>query len=112
MGITYDIIRKKLNRNMLSYGINITDKDTPNAKPSIWANWYKNQQEFHFNFYLKNEKANQLFQKITNQIKSECNYYTVEGEAVYYSCPKSQYKGKTGFYVNENSGHIRSRTDL
>ena len=108
----FTIIRKKLSLNRLDYGINITDKDTPNPKSSIWAFWYKNQQEFLFKLDLKNERANQLFQKITNQIKSECNYYTVEDEAVYYSCPKSQYKGKIGFFVNENSGYIRSRTDL
>lgn len=108
----FTIIRKKLNLNKLSYGINIKDKDTPNPKSTIWANWWKNQQEFSFKLNLKNEKANQLFQKITNQIKSECNYYTVEGEEVYYSFPKSQYKGKIGFYIYENSGYIRTRTDL
>ena len=70
----FTIIRKKLSLNRLVYGINITDKDTPNSKFSIWAYWYKNQQEFSFELYLKNEKANQLFQKITNQIRVQLLY--------------------------------------
>ena len=70
----FTIIRKKLSLNRLDYGINITDKDTPNPKSSIWALWYKNQQEFLFKLYLKNEKANQLFQKITNQIRVQLLY--------------------------------------
>ncbi|MAW31319.1 MAG: hypothetical protein CMD15_05430 [Flavobacteriales bacterium] len=69
----------------------------------------KTSNYFSLNFILKNEKANQLFQKTTNQIKSECNYYTAEGEAVYNSCPKSQYKGKTGFYICENSGFYKNK---
>ena len=60
-------------------------------------------------FYLDNEESNRTFETIVKQIKSECTFYKINDffeDRIYYSCPKSTYKGKIGFWIDSEWGNI------
>ena len=89
----------------LIYGYEVSGEGE-NAKSGCFAKWFNSFQEFTFEFYLPNEQSQRIFEKITNQIKSGCTYYEIKGEKIYYSCPKSKYKGKIAFFVEEQMGYV------
>jgi hypothetical protein len=95
----------------LIYGYNVTGEGD-NARATTWATWFNKDQSFTFSFHMSHDSTKALFEKITNQIKTECVYYKLEGKKIYYSCPKSKYKGKIAFLIEGTStsktGYIKN----
>ncbi|MGB1050830.1 MAG: hypothetical protein ACPGYF_02640 [Chitinophagales bacterium] len=79
----------------------------------IWASYYIND-DFRFLFVIDNGYGGwndeyYTYQKIIADIKNSCNFYKVEDDVAYYSCPGSLYKGKIGFYVEDRNGIIETK---
>ena len=73
---------------------------------TVWATWIYSDKSFEISFGT----TDSTFETITNQIKSECTYYDILNETIYYSCPKSKYKGKIGFSIDEDGwGYVQTR---
>lgn len=93
---------------------------------SSFLTWSREFNLFEMRFSLNNPETKNIFDKIINQIKLECEYYNIYNkgikskyliervsyygpdELLCYKCPKSTYKGMITFYSYENFGYIQT----
>ncbi|MED5354285.1 MAG: hypothetical protein VX573_00545, partial [Bacteroidota bacterium] len=74
--------------NSISYGYNLTKKDTGN-EASTWANYYTNSNWFNFKFYAANSESSRIYENIVKIIQRDCEFKKVDEydsyDVIYYS---------------------------
>ena len=93
-----------------AYNLTIDKENIDDSRASIWAYYYYDD-EFSFDFILKNDEANERYNSIVNGIKSNCKFHKIvdyyDDKYATYSCYQSQYNGKIGFMIKEQRGKLR-----
>ena len=111
----------------LSYGIDLKKQTNGYYGSSYFGEYFigddnifgikKDEWNFQFSdlsYYRKNGIC--YYDIIVDEIKNQCKFYKVDEDKygrdiVLYSCAGSTYKGKIGFFTNENTGFIKHLID-
>ena len=94
------------NGGILYYGYNIIRDSTEGNTSHKWALYNDKFGFIEFQF-VKNDMFVELeFNRIVTDIKSNCEYFEIDGDYVTYNCPDSSFNGQIGFKTSKGAGYV------